>query len=144
MNKVFLDSSVLIEFLKINGLEEAKKIMDSIYDKFLYLDVYINLIIIDETVFFYIKNKHKISFTLKELKIYLDSFNFLVITEEIKDNMFLLIEKYTLRPHDALIIATCQYYEISNLISLDNDFIKVSSGENINLIYNLEKLKQIL
>lgn len=42
MNKVFLDSSIVIEFLKINGMEEAKKIMDSIYDKFLlYMPAFI-------------------------------------------------------------------------------------------------------
>lgn len=55
MNKLFLDSSVIIEYIKINGLNEAKQIMDFIYSNFLSLDIYINLITIDETVFFYLK-----------------------------------------------------------------------------------------
>ncbi|HPZ08460.1 MAG TPA: PIN domain-containing protein [Candidatus Eremiobacteraeota bacterium] len=141
MNKFFLDSSIIIEFLKTNGLEEAKKIMNHLYDNFLSMDLFINLVTIDETVYFYLKNKHRISFSLTELKIYLDSFNFLVITQEIKDEMFLLIENYKLKPHDSLIIATCKYYNVLNLISLDADFVTAGTKEKINLIDTIDKLK---
>jgi len=46
------------------------------------------VITIDETVFFFLKNKHKIKTSLYELKQYLDSFNFLIINPEIKEGCF--------------------------------------------------------
>ena len=58
--------------------------------------------------------------------------------------MFRVIEHYDLRPNDAIILATCKYYGIKYLISLDNDFPEPCKKEGIVLINSAEKLKEIL
>ena len=53
-------------------------------------------------------------------------------------------ESYRLNPNDDLIFATCKYYQISYLVSLDGDFEEPCKGEEINLINTPERLKKIL
>ena len=54
------------------------------------------------------------------------------------------MKHYNLKPNDAFILATCKYYNISYLISLDDDFQKPCEKEGITLINSAEKLKEIL
>ena len=58
--------------------------------------------------------------------------------------MFRVIEHYDLRPNDAIILATCKYYGIKYLISIDNDFPEPCKKEGVVLINSVEKLRKVL
>ncbi len=73
----------------------------------------------------------------------LNSFKSLKINEEIENLMFHYMETYSLKPNDALILATCKYYGISYLISLDEDFVEPTTKEGIYLIRTKENLCKI-
>ena len=47
---------------------------------------------------------------------------------------FEFIKTFHLKIHDALILATCKYYQIPNLVSLDEHFVIPCQVENIRLI----------
>ncbi|AHF79401.1 PIN domain-containing protein [Thermococcus paralvinellae] len=53
-----------------------------------------------------------------------------------------LIDKYGLLPNDALILATCKFYGVKYLVSLDDDFEYPCKREGIVLIDSAEKLKE--
>ncbi|HHG75545.1 MAG TPA: PIN domain-containing protein [Persephonella sp.] len=55
--------------------------------------------------------------------------------------MYRKIEKYNLLTNDALILATCKYYGIDKIASLDSDFEKATVSENIKLIRSVNDLK---
>ena len=55
-----------------------------------------------------------------------------------------MIDKYNLKTHDALILATCKHYGIKYLVSIDSDFPEPCEKEGIILINSAEKLKEIL
>ena len=61
-------------------------------------------------------------------------------SEETKNLLFQICEKYGLLPKDALIIALCIEHKINNFITLDNDFRNVRLEENIKLIYSIEDI----
>ena len=50
------------------------------------------------------------------------------------------IIKYNLASNDAIILATCNYYKIFNIITLDDDFNDPAKSENINIICSIESL----
>ncbi len=139
--RIFVDSNIFIEALKKEGLKEAKKIWLEILDNYLRQEFCINLIIKNEVIFhLYVKKK---LINLKELKKFLSAFVNLEINSKIEDLMFDLIDKYNLKPNDALILATCKYYGIPYLISLDEDFCEACEKEGIGLIDSVEKLKGV-
>ena len=150
-NKIFIDSSIFIETFK--GNTAAKEILEVAIDNF---DVCINSIVFSEVIFklivlksgksiLTIKNqKNLISSLMKELKSYSELillFNVLEENKEILDISLKLMEKYDLLTNDALILATCKYYEIDKIASLDTDFEKATTNENIKLIRNVNDLK---
>jgi predicted nucleic acid-binding protein len=150
-NKIFIDSSIFIETFK--GNTAAKEILEVAIDNF---DVFINSIVFSEVIFklivlksgksiLTIKNqKNLISSLMKELKSYSELlllFNVLEENKEILDISLKLMEKYDLLTNDALILATCKYYEIDKIASLDTDFEKATTNENIKLIRNVNDLK---
>jgi len=122
----FLDSSVIIEFAKKNPL--AIKIVNDFLEKDIF---FINSIIISEVVYI-LQNKAKVK--LDYIISTLSVFEFLTINHEIIEKMYLFMQKYNLKPNDAFILATCKYYQIPNLVSLDSHFIEPCKAENINLI----------
>ncbi|ACN99543.1 putative PIN domain protein [Sulfurihydrogenibium azorense Az-Fu1] len=150
-NKIFIDSSIFIETFK--GNTAAKEILEVAIDNF---DVFINSIVFSEVIFklivlksgksiLTIKNqKNLISSLMKELESYSELlllFNVLEENKEILDISLKLMEKYDLLTNDALILATCKYYEIDKIASLDTDFEKATTNENIKLIRNVNDLK---
>ncbi len=55
------------------------------------------------------------------------------------------MKKHNLLSNDALILATCKYYRIKYLISIDtSDFKEPCEKEGIVLINSVEKLKEVL
>ncbi|WP_457625855.1 type II toxin-antitoxin system VapC family toxin [Persephonella sp.] len=149
-NKIFIDSSIFIENFK--GNTTAKEILEVAIDKF---DVCINSIVFSEVLFklmvlksgksiLTIKSQNLISSLIKELKNYSELLLLFKVLEENKEILNLsirFIEKYSLLTNDALILATCKYYGIDKIASLDSDFEKVTVSENIKLIRSVNDLK---
>ena len=145
-------NSIFIENFKGNTI--AKEILEVAIDRF---DVCINSIVIvfSEVLFklmvlksgksiLTIKSQNLISSLIKELKNYSELLLLFKVLEENKEilNISLrFLEKYSLLTNDALILATCKYYGIDKIASLDSDFEKATISENIKLIRSVNDLK---
>ncbi len=144
-NKIFVDSSIFIENFKGNNI--AREILQESIDKF---DICINSIVFSEIIFkLMILKSGKSALTIKSQKLIpsivknLDDysnllllFNVLEENKEILRTSFQFMQKYNLLTNDALILATCKYYGITKLASLDKDFESIAANENIQLINN--------
>ena len=135
----FIDSSVIVQGFK--GEEKALKILKELYNFIHKIKLSINIIVFSETIY---QLTYKRKFTLEEIILFLDKFKFLPTNEEVKNNALKYMEVYKLRPNDAIILATCKYYGIKYLISIDKDFPEPCKKEGIVLINSAEKLKEIL
>ncbi|AIJ06366.1 hypothetical protein JH146_1524 [Methanocaldococcus bathoardescens] len=138
--KAFVNSNVIINHFSgnVNILELLEK-----------YELYINPIVFSEVLMVYLKLiTNEKSYTLKhkpelilnkkeELKLLDDLFSLLKtlpINEDIQEIAYNLIICYGLLPNDALILATCKYHKIKNLITLDTDFKKIADKESIKII----------
>ncbi len=141
MGDFFIDSNIIIEAFKRQGLQDARDIWICILRNYTKHNFYINVIIKNEVVF-HLYTKRKLV-EIEELKEFLNTFSSLEINKKVEGLMFSFIEKYDLKPNDALILATCKYYGITYLISLDSDFTEPCKKEGIVLISSDEKLKEM-
>ena len=138
----FIDSNIFIETLKKQGLEEAAKIWQLILNNYIDFDFFINTVVKSEVIYhLYIKRKLVAPYELKNL---LESFESLTINRYIEEEMFSLIVRYSLKPNDALILATCKYYKIPYLLSLDSDFEEVCQKEGVILLNTAKSFEKIL
>ena len=138
----FIDSNIIIETFKRNGLKDAFLIWQRILDLFLEHDFFINLVVKNEVAYhLYVKRK---LLSIEDLRALLKAFKNLPIVEEIEDDMLRLMENYNLKPNDALILATCKYYQVPYLVSLDTDFEEPCKGEGVTLINTLQRFEEIL
>ncbi|WP_457641374.1 type II toxin-antitoxin system VapC family toxin [Persephonella sp.] len=149
-SKIFIDSSIFIETFK--GNSTAREILQLVIDKF---DVYINNIVFSEVLFklmvlksgksiLTIKSQNLISPLIKELRDYSELLLLFKVLEENKEILktsVSFMEKYSLLTNDALILASCKYYGIDKIASLDNDFEKATMNENIKLVKNANDLE---
>jgi len=133
MSRIFLDSSVLVESLK--GNDSAVKIIEALKEKDALL--VINPIVFSEVTYLFTKYAGKSR--IRELFSMLNSLAMFDVNAETVSIAEELMLNYNLLPNDALILATCKYYGIKYLASLDTDFEKVCEAEKINLINNPEK-----
>jgi len=140
--KFFIDSNIVIETFKENYNREAFKILDALLS-LISKGSHINSIVESEVVFQLIF-KGKSSLSKEKLRSVLLVFEFLEIGEDVRDLFWKYLEKYNLRPNDALILSTCKHYNITCLISLDSDFQEACEKEGIILIDSPEKLQEIL
>lgn len=127
MDKIFIDSSIIIEFQKENTeavllLSEQGKTNNLFY---------INPIVVSEVV--YILRK-KIKYTVAQTKNILKGISVLAIDNQVVEIAYQMMHYYNLKPNDAIIIATCKYHKIPNLLTMDNDFTQVCLNENIKII----------
>jgi len=132
--KFFVDSSVLIEGLKANKQAEAiiNYILEDVENEYL-----INDIVVSE-ILYILKFKKKMN--LDELIENIDYFNLLETNKGIVEMAIKFVDRYELKPNDAIILASCKYYHIENLITLDSDFEIPCCQEGIYLIDTIEKL----
>ncbi len=151
-NKIFIDSSVFIENFK--GNLKAKSILEESISKF---EVYINGIVFSEVLFkvlgiktgkspITLKSRKQIPKSIKNLENYSNLLLLFNVLGENSDILRLSIEfmqRYSLLTNDAIILATCKYYNIENLVSLDSDFTEASEKEKILLVNDVNILKQI-
>ena len=147
--KVFVDSSVLIEFVK--GNERARDILNRLLE--LSAEVYINDIVFSEFIFHYISLKSGLSpLTMKskkevgkyinerDPKEFIDQFRVLDVNESIVGIAYDFIKKYSLLPNDAIILATCKFHEIDLLASLDRDFEEACRLEGLKFASSAEDI----
>ena len=149
-NKIFVDSSIFIESFK--GNVNAREILELSIENF---DICINAIVFSEVIFRLItiksgksaltlKCNKEISLILDKLKDHIDLLLLVEILEENKEVLEIaiyLMKRYNLLTNDALILATCKYYGIDKLASLDKDFENITLQEGIKLISNSQELK---
>ena len=128
MSRIFLDSSILVESLKGNG--STVKIMEILGKKEVLLAI--NPIVFSEVTYLFMKYAGKSR--MKELFSMLNSLAMLEVNAETVLIAEELMLDYNLLPNDALILATCKYYGIKYLASLDSDFERVCELEKITLV----------
>ncbi len=139
--EAFIDSNIIIEAFKKRGSEEASEILNLILQE--NVICFINIIVESEVVF-YLITKGKGKLNLRELEEFLDFFEFLSTNKNIQSLFKDFVEKYKLKPNDAIILSTCKYYGVPYLISLDSDFEKPCKEEGIELVSSSGKLKEVL
>lgn len=141
-NKIFLDSSVLIEYLKGNQTNFYELLISNLSNTF-----FINDIVVSEYLYYILgfstgvsprtlQQKGKIKSTIEsESKIIntINNFNFISANEKILVDAPRLMSKYNLLPNDAIILATCKLHQ-TKLASHDSDFIIPCENENIELL----------
>jgi len=134
----FVDSNIIIE-----GLKNNEKAINLLY----YLKnlnnkkLIINEVVWSEVVYQLIVKRKLDSYSVFS---FLRNFDLLVINNEIINYAELFVRNYNLKPNDALILATCKYYNIPYLLSLDEDFKEPCEKEGIILIDSVGKLKELL
>jgi predicted nucleic acid-binding protein len=142
INKVFLDSSVLIEAIKGSQTVLLERLMaDEDYE------CCISAIVVSEFMFHFLavnssvapltmKMQKQIPSILQNNEAYqiLQHFTFLNTDERIVSLTPLLMQKYNLLPNDAIIMATCKIHNIIQLASLDSELKIVCVNEGITFV----------
>jgi predicted nucleic acid-binding protein len=126
MKKYFVDSNIIIESCKKNIL--AIDILNK-YEKDSF--TYINPIVVSEVSYIL---KKKLKYTIKQIEPILNEFNILTVNKQIVIIAYDYMHKYNMKPNDAMIAATCKYHEIPNILTMDTDFERVCTNENITLL----------
>jgi uncharacterized protein len=142
INSIFVDSSILVEFIKgtktnllvsiITNTEGNAYINETVISEFLLYFIAINGNASPRTL----KSSFKISSIFQAFGNYdlLARFSFLAGDDRLYTIVPLLMKKYNLLPNDAIILATCKIQNISNLASHDADFIVPCKAEGIELL----------
>lgn len=147
INRIFLDSSVLIEALKGNKKEFYYSIVSNELNSF-----YINSTIISEYLYFLVgfsggssprslKESGKVKDSLADQNNQIDILKEFTIIEAGENALTLIpqyMSKYNLLPNDAIILATCKMHNITRLASHDTDFIIPCKEEGIELLIEKE------
>jgi len=145
-NKIFLDSSILIEYLKGSKTKSLDELVSNEQN-----DCYINETVVSEFLFHFLKiNSDRAPLSLKEAgKIkevfagsdtfqLLQLFHFLPSTPEIISLVPALMSKFNLLPNDAIIIATCKINGVKFLASYDSDLKTPCEDEGIIVLTETE------
>ncbi len=141
-NRILIDSSVLIEYVKNNKVKLLVSVIDN---KFSFC--YINETIISEFYFHFLKlstgkapaslqSSRRIKEVLESNKNYLliNVFEYLSNDRRLISEVPILMSKYNLLSNDAIILATCKIHNITKLASHDSDFILPCKSEGIELL----------
>jgi predicted nucleic acid-binding protein len=152
--KIFLDSSVLVEYFKERT--EAVELVEYIFSRSDFR-VFVNDIVYSEVAYIFIRTKAgKSHLTLKRDESLvrklgeeflnsaypvLETLEFLEVNRDVVSIANEFIVEYGLLPNDALILATCKFYKIDCLVSLDEDFKKPCKDEGMHLVSSLQDLK---
>jgi predicted nucleic acid-binding protein len=147
--KIFVDSSILVEYIKDSRPDLLEKLISSNH----YL--YTNGIVFSEFMFYYlavigeksplaVKESKKIK-SIMEKHDPIDLFSYF-ITLPIDNEILLLsyefMKKYNLLPNDALILATTKLSGIESIATFDNnDFDIPCISESINIINSVMDIK---
>ena len=148
--KIFLDSSILVEYLKGNKTD----LLDYLLKTEDY-SLFISQIVISEFYFHALAAySNKAPLTLKtsggigaimqlhQPHEFLRLFNFLPDDVAFIETSAQLMQRYNLLPNDALIISSCQHHAIIHIASYDvSDIAPVCKAENMILISSITDLQ---
>lgn len=142
INKIFVDSSVLIEPLQNRKVKFYKDLISDHIS-----DCCINSIVVSEYLYKYIglqslgspkaiQSNKKMVEALQPyfLTNILDEFLFVEINNSVVAAVPSFMSKYNLLPNDAIILATCKMHNITQLASHDKDFKTACESEGITLL----------
>lgn len=149
-NKIFLDSSILIEYAKATRPELYEDLLQN--DK---LDLYFGSPVVSEYLFHFLailggksplalKMSGQISllFTKNNPLDIFQPLNFLPDAPSILTSSAKFMTDYNLLPNDAMILALCKLHKIGFLASFDSDFEVACEKEKIVLIQSVDGLKK--
>ncbi len=142
-NRIFIDSSILIEALKGNKVDFYRKLISNIDNENL-----LNETVVSEYLYFVLgfsagtsprtlKERQQISEILsanENLTSILKDFSLINGNVYILKEVPILMATYNLLPNDAIILATCKIHNITKLASHDTDFIIPCKAEGIELL----------
>ena len=128
MENIFIDSSFLVEFLR--GNSNVIRFMD---DNIEVLKT--NIIVFLETFYVYrkISLKYFGKFDTSPLTDIFSTIELLPVDGIPIELILTISERYSLLPNDALITATCKYYNIKKIATFDNDFERVDFLEVVKI-----------
>lgn len=140
--KVFIDTSVLVEYLKGNNTEFYEKLLISKHE-----GLFINQVVFSEYLFYFIafqthksplsaKMANDISSAFENLNPFdmLPGFIHLEHNSNIAETGLEYMKLHNLLPNDALILATCKYHNISHIATFDADFLLPCSNLGIAVL----------
>jgi len=146
--KVFIDTSVLVEYVKGNHADFYENLITGNHLLF------INQVVISEFLFHLIAlNANKSPLSVKQsgqiAEIFstfnpfdlLPDFFHLGHNQEIANEGFEIMKKYNLLPNDALILASCKFFGIDNIATYDKDFLIPGFDLNIRIINRIKDLE---
>ncbi len=146
-NKIFIDSSILVEALKGNKTQFYHSLISNA-DHLLY----INSTVLSEYLYYLIgfsggssprslQKSNKLNDVLaneaNQIKI-LSDFEFIEANETVLTLVPHFMSQYNLLPNDAIILATCKIHNITKLASHDTDFILPCKKEGIEFLTETE------
>lgn len=143
INKIFVDSSILIEAIKGNKINFFKDLVSNINN-----ENFINDTVISEYLYFVLgfsagisprtakekKQIKEIFSASRNLTSVLTDFSFVSANSSVLHQVAGLMATYNLLPNDAIILATCKIHNITKLASHDSDFILPCEAEGIELL----------
>ena len=144
-NRIFIDSSVLIETYKGNKVDFYRSLFSNYSNQ-----LYVNEIVLSEYLYYILgfnagvsprtlQQKKQIQSVLEsetEQVSILKEFHFLPGSPDFIFEVPRLMSTYNLLPNDAIILATCKLHQ-TKLASHDSDFIIPCEKENIELIRDM-------
>lgn len=141
-NKVMIDSSVLIEYMKDSKTQLLSSLISDSET-----ECFINETIVSEFLYYFIglyggrspravQSANQIATIFNQSFDYLliESFSFLSSNETLLSSVPDYMSKYNLLPNDAIILATCKIHGITQLASHDKDFEEPCKAEGISLL----------
>lgn len=145
--KIFLDSSLLIEYEKQAETELLDALLESDHE------IFINPVVVSEYLYkllgilggrspMSICESGKVAETLDlhETEEFLSGFQLLPIPDAAVPQTISMMKKHNLLPNDAMILASCKWQRVAVLASFDSDFARACSAEEILLISRMTDL----
>lgn len=149
-SKIFLDSSILIEYRK----GSKTKLLDHLLDEPQY-ELFISQSVVSEYLYHILalfggksplslKTSGTIASTLSPQipDLLIGQMNWLPDTSALFTSSVSLMVEHNLLPNDALILALCQLHQIPLIASYDPDFYSPCLRLNIRLIQSVEDLER--
>jgi len=147
--KIFVDSSVIVEYIKGNQIDLLENLISS------ENELFVNAIVYSEFMFYYLAViGEKSPLTLKENKLVksiiekhkpielFQNFQTIPIDYEVINLSYDLMQKHNFLPNDALILATVKISGIKYLASFDeNDFLLPCKKEKIKFVKTISDIK---
>ena len=129
--RVYLDTNFIISLIvKTELSRRAIKISSSILED---ADLFVGMNVIEETLYVLMRiTKKPLKEVVEKLESFIENMEILVLEYLPYKEMIEVCKKYSLLPNDALIVASCKYFDIKKIATFDTDFENVDFLEIIN------------